>query len=189
MHIYSNQIPASADLTKQTLRKRSFEFINTESNRDNYLSELILRKTGGKYKIKLTHYSGAFDYAAFQSIWHFGSNEFKMAQQAFDTISYALDGIKERHNITLQHPTNLVPIIREAIKPVAEAHQYRKNILSIDESDLQSGESDWQQTVYGNRYPPYQEESKQQMLSNNHPQYPVRRTRCRGRNSRTTQVI
>lgn len=187
--ISSTKIAAANKFIKGTINKRSFEFVNTESNRDNYLSELVLRKTGNKLKIKLTHYSGSFDYSAFQAIWHFEPNEIKTAEQVFDTVAYMIDGIKEQHNMNQKHPTTLVPIIREAIKPVAESHQYRKNILSIDESDLQPGEADWQQTIYGNKYPAYQEESKQEMFNYDHLDAPVKRTMYTGRNTKESKEI
>ncbi len=124
------------------VKSQIFRFLTTEANRDNYLCELILRRTADHFKLKLTHYSGSFDYAAFQSVWKFAGKEEGLAKRVFDTITYALDGIKKQHNANVKHPTTLVPIIREAIKPIAETHQYRKQILSIDESDLQHGEND-----------------------------------------------
>ncbi len=174
---------------KQGIKERIFKFITTEANRDNHLCELILRKADGIPKIKLTHYSGSFDYAAFQAIWHFAKSEEKMASKIFDTIAFTLDGIKKEHNVSQKHSVALAPIIREAVKPIAESYQYRKNILSLDESDLQQGESNWQQTLYGNKYPPLQEISKETMLSDNYPDQPVKRTIYTGRNTKTVREV
>ncbi len=171
------------------IKEQIFKFVNTEANRDNHICELILRKVADKYKIKLTHYSGIIDYAAFQSIWHFSEQEEKTANKVFDTLAFTINGIKEEHNKNQRHSTTLTPMIREAVKSVSEAHQYRKNILSLDESDLQVGESNWERTLYGNKYPEYQEESKQEMLSNNHCEGSVKRTVYTGRNSKTTKRI
>ncbi len=175
--------------SKDVIRSQIFRFLTTEANRDNYLCELILKKTADHYKLKLTHYSGSFDYAAFQSIWKFAESEKKLANNVFDSLTYALDGIRSRHNADIKHPTTLVPIIREAIKPIAESHQYRKQILSLDENDLQQGENDWQQTIYGSKYPEYQDESKQAMFSGDHQEEPVKRTMYTGRNSKTIEEI
>ena len=171
------------------IKEEIFKFINTEANRDNHICELILRKTADKYKIKLTHYSGSFDYAAFQSIWHFANNEEKTANKVFDTLTFTINGIKEHHNKNQKHSTSLTPIIREAVKSVAETHQYRKNAVSLDESDLQSGESNWEQTLYGSKYPQYQEDSKQSMFSGNDKKESIKRTMYTGRNSKTTKEI
>ncbi len=171
------------------IKERIFKFVNTEPNRDNHYCELILRKIADKYKLKLTHYSGSFDYAAFQSIWHFSNQEQKTADKVFDTLAFAIDGIKKDHNENQRHSTSLTPMIREAVKPVAETHQYRKNAVHLDESDLQSGESNWEQTLYGTKYPEYQEESKQSMFNSNHDEGSVKRTMYTGRNSKTTKEI
>ena len=175
---------------KDVVKAQTFRFLTTESNRDNYHCELILRKLANHYKLKLTHYAGILDYAALQSVWKFAETEEKLAKSVFDTLVYALDGIKTQHNANTKHPTSLAPIIREAIKPIAEANQYRKQILSLDESDLQRGENDWQQTIYASRYPEYQEETKQEMFSGKHKEEaPIKRTAYTGRNSKTTQEI
>lgn len=174
---------------KNVVKAQTFRFLTTESNRDNYHCELILRKIADNYKLKLTHYSGSFDYAALQSVWKFADTEEKLAKSVFDTIVYALDGIKTQHNANTKHPTSLAPIIREAIKPIAEANQYRKQIFSLDESDLQRGENDWQQTIYASRYPEYQEETKQEMFSGNHEKANIKRTSYVGRNSKITEEI
>lgn len=176
--------------SKDVVKSQMFRFLTTEANRDNYRCELILRKIADNFKIKLTHYSGSFDYAALQSVWKFADTEEKLAKSVFDTLAYAIDGIKTQHNSGTKHPTSLAPVIREAIKPIAEAHQYRKQILSLDESDLQRGENDWQQTIYASRYPEYQEETKQEMFSGKHKEEaPVKRTTYTGRNSKTTREI
>ncbi len=177
------------EATKQGIREQIFKFVNTEANRDNHLCELILRKASGKHKIKLTHYSGSFDYAAFQAIWHFNKSEEKLAGKIFDTLAFTLDGINKEHNSSQKHSVALAPMIREAVKPIAESHQYRKNAVALDESDLQSGESNWEQTLYGNKYPPFQEESKQQMFNSSHNEGSVKRTMYTGRNSKTTKEI
>lgn len=171
------------------IKEETFKFITTEPNRDNHVCELILRKAAGKYKIKLTHYSGSFDYAAFQSIWHFADNEAKTADKVFNTLALVINEIKNQHNKRQKHSASLAPIIREAVKPIAKAHQYRKNVVFLDENDLQSGESDWEQTIYGSKYPQYQEESKQSMLNDNHNEGAIKRTMYTGRNSKTTKEI
>ena len=171
------------------IKEQIFKFVNTEANRDNCISELILREVDDKFKIKLTHYSGSFDYAAFQSIWHFAKNEEKTANKVFDTLKFAINGIKEEHNKNQKHSTSLTPIIREAVKSIAETHQYRKNIISLDESDLQTGESNWEKSIYGGKYPEFQEESKQEMFDKNHNEGSIKRTMYTGRNSKTTKVI
>ncbi len=174
---------------KDVVKAQMFRFLTTESNRDNYHCELILRKIADNYKLKLTHYSGSFDYAALQSVWKFAETEEKLAKSVFDTLAYAIDGIKNQHNSDTKHPISLAPIIREAIKPIAEANQYRKQILSLDESDMQCGEHDWQQTIYGSNYPKYQEETKQEMFNSSHDEGAVKRTAYTGRNSKTTREI
>ena len=99
-----------------------------------------------------------------------------------------MNGIQTQHNSDIKHPTTLAPIIREAIRPIAEKHQYHKRILSLDESDIQRGEENWEQTVYGTRYPEYQEETKQEMFYG-HKEEPIKRTAYKGRNSKTTKEI
>ena len=170
---------------KHGIKEEIFKFITTEANRDNHLCELILRKVENELKIKLTHYSGSFDYAAFQAIWHFGSSEEKMASKVFDTLSFTLNGIKQQHNTSQKHSVSLVPIIREAVKTVATSHQYKKKILYLDESDQQQGESNWQQTIYGNKYPSSEDSSKA-VFSDNHPDQTVKRTMYIGRNKKIT---
>ena len=112
---------------KNSLKERSFKFVTTENNRDNHFCELILRKVADRYKIKLTHYSGSFDYAGYQAIWHFADSEKKTADQVFGTLSHVLNDIERQHNASQKHGVALAPIIREAVKTIAETHQYRKN--------------------------------------------------------------
>lgn len=175
----------SAD--RNRIKEQIFKFVSTESNRDNHICEVILRKTADKYRIKLTHYSGSFDYAAFQSIWHFANNEEEAAHKVFATLARVLNDIKQEHNSSQKHSVALVPNIREAVKTIAESHRHKKNILSLDENDLQRGESDWQQTIYGSKYPAYQEESKQEMFSGGHNET-VKRTMHTGRSSSNKYV-
>ena len=174
---------------KDSIKEQIFKFVTTENNRDNHLCELILRKVADRYKIKLTHYSGSFDYAGYQAIWHFADSEEKTADQVFTTLTHVLNDIKRQHNVSQKHSVALAPIIREAVKTVAETHQYRKNILSLDEGDLQQGESDWQQTIYGSKYPEYQEEPKQEKLSGYHEKANIKRTSYVGRNTKITEEI
>ncbi len=136
-----------------SIRKRAFEFINTESNRDTYLCELLMRKIANKYKIKLTHYSGILDYAAFEAIWSFDTSQESVASRVFETLSYTLEGIKENYNRTMMPAGMLTPMIREAVKPVAESNQFKTNILSLDEGTKVGGEIDWREAIYGQKYP------------------------------------
>ncbi len=174
---------------KNSIKEQLFKFVTTENNRDNHFCELILRKVADRYKIKLTHYSGSFDYAGYQAMWNFLKSEKKTADQVFTTLAHVLNGIQRQHNASQKHGVALAPIIREAVKTIAESHQYKKNILSLDESDLQQGESDWQQTIYGNKYPAYQEEAKQETLSGNHEKANIKRTSYIGRNTKITEKI
>jgi len=175
--------------SEDRIKEARFKFVNTEPNRDNHICELILRKTSDKYKIKLTHYSGSFDYAAFQSIWHFSNREEKTANKVFDTLEFALNGIKDEHNKNQKHSSSLTPMIREAIKPIEENHQYNKNSVTLNESDLQQGESNWQQTLYGNKYPQYEENSKQELFNGKHSEGKTKRTFYTGRSSNITKEI
>ena len=51
-------------------------------------------------------------------------------------------------------PSNiLTPIIREAIKPIAQSHHYKTNIPSLDENNKLVRETDWRETIYGSKYP------------------------------------
>jgi len=175
--------------SKTAIKEQLFKFINTEENRDNHLCELILRRVEDSYKLKLTHYTGSFDYAGFQNIWKFAKTEEKLAKQVFDTVVFTINGIKEKHNRGMKHTTTILPMIREAVKTIAESHQKRKNILSLDEKDIQRGESDWEQTLYGNKYPPLQEETRQEMFHGNHEKANIRRTMYTGRNTKTTRII
>lgn len=175
--------------SENIIKSQAFRFFTTEANRDNCICELVLRKQADHYKLKLTHYVGSFDYAAFQSVWKFSESEKKLSQRVFKSLAYALDGIKNQHNADIKHPITIVPIIREAIKPIAESHQYRRQILAVDEIDLQQGEHDWEEAVYGTRYPEFQDENKQAMFSGDHTQQPAKRTMYTGRNSKITEEI
>jgi len=177
--------------SKDVIKSQVFRFVTTEANRDNYSCEVILRKIADSYKLKLTHYSGSFDYAALQSIWKFAKTEEKLAKQVFETLVYALNGIQKQHNANMKHPTTIAPIIREAIRPIAETHRYKKQILALDEGDLQHSEKNWQQTIYGSKYPELQEESKQDKFSGRHNEEVVKRTMYTGRNTKivTTNEI
>ena len=172
---------------KNAVREQVFKFVTTETNRDNHLCELILRKAANEHKIKLTHYSGSFDYSAFQAIWHFKTAETTLANRIFDTIAFTLNGIEQDFNKTQKHGVSLVPVIREAIKPIAETHQYRKNILSLDEADLQQGETNWGDTIYSGRNLDPQEVNKK--TTGYHEKANIKRTVYTGRNSKTTKVI
>ena len=174
---------------KNSIKEQLFKFVTTENNRDNHFCELILRKVADRYKIKLTHYAGSFDYAGYQAIWHFAETEKKTADQVFATLTHTLNDIQRQHNESQKHAVALAPIIREAVKPIAENHQYRKNVLSLDEADQLQGEANWQKAIYGNKYPEYQEESKQEMLSGNHEKINVKRTSYVGRNTKVTEKI
>ncbi len=171
-----------------TIREQIFKFVTTEANRDNNICELILRKIANQYKMKLTHYSGSFDYAAFQSVWCFQPKEAKLANRIFDTVAFVLNGIKQDYNKTQKHSVNIVPVIREAIKPIAETHQYKKNILSLDEANLQQGETNWEKAIYGNKYPNDQEQSHEKLMGN-HEKANITRTTYKGRNTKIIREI
>lgn len=180
----------SSDISKNAISERIFKFINTENNRDNHICELILRKTDEKFlKLKLTHYTGSFDYAGFQHIWKFKKNEEDFAKKVFSTISLAINSIKDKHNSERNPASTLVPMIREAVKPIAPTYQFKKQILSLDESDLQRGENNWQQAIYGNKYPELQEESKQEKFSGNEKHETFKRTMYVDRNTKVTKEI
>ncbi len=191
-HIYSDFLDKFAiqqrkNRDKDTIREQIFKFITTETNRDNHACELILRKLADKYKMKLTHYSGSFDYAAFQAIWNFKTSEQKSAYQAFDTIELILNGIAQDHNKTQKHGVSLVPIIRQAIQLIAESHQQKQHILSLD--DKQQSESNWETLIYGGKYPALQEENKTKLLIGNHEKANIKRTTYIGRNTKVTKEI
>lgn len=190
--LLKNSISSSQIISTAGFRPRSktFEFICTESNRDKYLCDLILRKTKNNYKLKLTHYAGILEYPAFQVSWIFKQGEEDFAIRVADLIEREIERIQENHNQSMKHPTNLTPIIREAIRPIAVHHRIEKYAVPLREIDIVSGESDWEQSVYGNRYPEYTEGIQEQFVKDdNHPKESIKRTLYKGRNKKVTKKI
>jgi len=189
--LYGNNIPTSQIVSSSGFRRkiRSFDFICTESNRDRYICELVMRQARNQYKIKLTHYAGILDYSAFQAIWIFSKGEEDFATRVYNLLERELERIQEEHDKSMTHPTNLVPIIREAVRPIAVNHRIEKNSVSLKASDSVASEDNWEKAVYGNRYPEYHEESKQERKLDNHPKETIKRTVYEGRNKKTTKEI
>ncbi len=174
---------ARIEAKKEKIKKRSFEFISTESNRDTYLCELVLRRVEDVYKIKLTHFAGILHYPAIEILWQFNDREGQLASTVFETVAYTLEGIREDYNRSMSHPLTLTPIIREAVRPVSETHRLKTNIPSLDEREYMPGEANIEQIIYGNRYPAYSESNKTQhhFYQGNQTEPVVKRTMHRGR--------
>ncbi|KKM87171.1 hypothetical protein LCGC14_1271590 [marine sediment metagenome] len=109
-------------------KRQTFDFICTESNKERYICDLNLSEVSGSCNLKLTHYSGTLNRAAFQVNWHFKTSERNIATSVFDLCSNELARIQENHNRSMRHPDILTSLISEAINPISTNHRTTHNL-------------------------------------------------------------
>lgn len=167
-----NQIPTERLLSasKRILdkiaknKKHIVEFINTETNKDNYFCELILRKTAKASKLKLVLYTGILDYAAFEEIWVFNPKRHNTtAIKIFNQLRNALEEIRDEYNQSMMPSANIMPMIRNKIQDIGHKFKQKTHILSLDTSKVHQLSSDWRQNIYGVKYPNSQDTEKEKI--------------------------
>ena len=132
---------------------------------DSYTVKIYLSKTNDNITISLMtnhSYLGTAQYCVF---WAFDMNEEKHAIEIYKKLNKAVEEVVKVF-VQEQKPTSLFdPALRAKVQIVDDRHLIRTNIPSVNYSYDIDYDQNWDQNIYGPRYPKYKEESFNQYLN------------------------
>ena len=134
---------------------------------DSQTVKIFLSKTSKKWAVSLMTNHTYIGTCGFSIFWTFNLDQEKEAKETYKKVDkVARDTITEF--IKEEKPTSIFyPTLRKRLKDVTNRLDVVKtNIPFINYSYDIPYEDDWRRTIYGPRYPKYQEESFKQYLNN-----------------------
>lgn len=162
---------------EDTLIKISWDFKNQEVEKiemgdamrytmDSHDINIALNKTSNNIVVSLTMGSAYVGTYILDSFWSYELNEESKAKNLYKKLGQTIRPLV-RDFINNKMPTSLLcPYIKEATFNMDRENVVRTNIPSINYSYDIAPEKDWRSTIYGNRYPKYEEPSFKQYLNN-----------------------
>lgn len=132
---------------------------------DSYTVKVYLSKTDRNITISLmtTHsYLGTVQYSVF---WIFDFDEEDLAIKAYKKLNNSVEETIKTF-VAEQKPTSLFyPTLREKTQTVGDRHLVKTNIPVVNYSYDINYSKDWDQNIYGPRYPTYKEINFDQYLN------------------------
>ena len=132
---------------------------------DSQTIKIFLTKTGHKWAVSLITTHTYLGTAGWSIYWEFNLNQKKAAEKVFKKACQITRKVVERF-ITTEEPTvNLHATLRQKFKEIERDDVIKTNIPIINYSYDIPYETDWRKTIYGPRYPHYEENSFNQYLN------------------------
>ena len=134
---------------------------------DSYAVKTALSETKDNITISLICNHNFLGTISWDSYWAYDKNEIKTAKKDYLTIVKGVQSIMEEF-IDNRTPTpNFWPTVRARVcDAVASGNRVKANNPTVNYSRNIKYEEDWSKLIYGNRYPPYKEESYDQYTNN-----------------------
>ena len=132
---------------------------------DSQTVKVFLTKTNAKYAVSLITNHTYLGTVGWSIYWEFGLEQKKEAGKLFEKVSRISREVVKKF-VNEEIPTVLLhPTLRQKFKNIKRGDVVRTNIPGINYSYDVPYETDWRQTIYGNRYPTYKEENFDQYLN------------------------
>lgn len=152
-------IPSKLIVKTSAKNNKDYEldFINTDSNSDQYELKVFLRKydqdSTELYKIRLILKSGILAYPALEMSWKFDDDEYELASRVFHRICDEVDFVKTEFDKSMMPVSTISAKIKESIRPISIKHQEHLDSVPMKELTKLEGVSDWRMSIYSGRYP------------------------------------
>lgn len=132
---------------------------------DSYTIRIFLTQTNNKYAVSLITNHTYLGTAGWSIFWTFTLDQGKKAQKLFKKVSEIArktteEFIREEKPTVLLHAT-----LRQKFKHLKRRDVVRTNIPTINYSYDLNYETDWRKSIYGPRYPKYEEVSFEKYLN------------------------
>jgi len=160
-----------------SLKKLSWDYKSQETDKiefgdimrytmDSHDINVAMNKTDEEIIVSLTMGSSYVGTYILDCFWSFTFGEESKAKTLYGEISNTIKPILKRF-VKERIPTSLLcPFIRKAVVSLNKSDYIKTNIPIINYSYDLPLEEDWRETIYGQRYPKYKEESFKQYLNN-----------------------
>jgi hypothetical protein len=148
----------------------SFDYKGQENNKlelgdvmrytmDSHDINLSINNTYDEIIVSLTMGSAYVGTYILDCFWSFDNSELDKARKLYKELATKIKPILARF-VKEKIPTSLLcPFLRKEVAELNKADYIKTNIPVINYSYDLPVEGDWRETLYGNRYPKYKEES------------------------------
>lgn len=136
---------------------------------DYYMTRIALSKTNTKLSVSLVINNGMLGNTAWSQFWFYNQNEMKKAKSTYEKIIKATQETVNEF-VDLEIPSSLFwTYLKKRTLSVDQDSIARLNIPTLNYYKKYQGQEvlDWRKSIYGNRYPAYNEESDKQYQERN----------------------
>ncbi len=127
--------------------------ISRQNDADGATCKVSMVESKAKYAVNVTYTTDIYAFPLFEETWIFAKGEGKRAIKVYNRIVNILEDLKAESEDAEVPTPSIQGKVREELRFVDVDRKKPPISISQAASRHEPGETDWRQTIYGNRYP------------------------------------